>query len=110
MTVIEYRPSANLNHWKQPDHLSDRPSFNSRCLGKIISTAGVPYLSLEEVDELFLEITQEIHTLASRISSQRWPLLDLHRMKAKKQDGAPCIRLYVQGAALELRLKKGAST
>jgi hypothetical protein len=84
MTVIEYRPGADPGQWKQPDHLSDRPSFNSKCLGRVISTAGVPHLSWEEVDELFLELTQEIHTLASRISSQYWPLPDLHRMKGKK--------------------------
>jgi hypothetical protein len=84
MAIIEYRPGAEPGQWKQPDHLSDRPSFSSKRLGRVVSTAGVPHLSWEEVDELFLELTQEIHTLASRISSQRWPLPDLHRMKAKK--------------------------
>jgi hypothetical protein len=84
MTAIEYRPSTEPGQWKQPDHLSDRPSFNSRRLGRIVSTAGVYHLSWEDADELFLELTQDIHTLTSRISSQHWPLPDLRRMKAKK--------------------------
>lgn len=84
MTVIEYRPGAKPGKWKQPDHVSDRPGFNSKRLGRIVLTAGVPHLSQEDVCELYEELEQEIQTLASRISSQQWPLPDLRRMKAKK--------------------------
>jgi hypothetical protein len=84
MTIIEYRPGAEPGQWKQPDHLSDRPSFSSKRLGRIVSTAGVAHLSWEDLDELYEELEQEIHTLASRISSQQWPLPDLRRMRAKK--------------------------
>ena len=84
MTIIEYRPNVKPGQWKQPDHLSDRPSFNSRRLGRIVSTAGVLHLSLEDLDELYQELVQEIHTLALRISSQKWPHHDFCRMKAKK--------------------------
>jgi hypothetical protein len=84
MTVIEYRPTAEPGQWKQPDHLSDRPSYDSKRLGRVVSTAGVPHLSQEDVYELYAELEQEIQTLASRISSQQWPLADLRRMKAKK--------------------------
>ena len=84
MAIIEYRPGAEPGQWKQPDHLSDRPGFDSKRLGRIVSTAGVPHLSRDDVNELYEELEQEIQTLASRISSQQWSLPDLRRMKAKK--------------------------
>ena len=106
MIVTEYRPSAESGQWKQPDHLSDRPSFNSKRLGRIVSTAGVPHLSWEDVDELFLELTQEIHTLASRISSQQWPLPDLWRMKAKKARWGAVHQALLQRRAVKAKIEK----
>jgi hypothetical protein len=106
MTVTEYRPSAESGQWKQPDHLSDRPSFNSKRLGRIVSTAGVPHLSWEDADELFLELTQEIHTLASRISSQQWPLPDLRRMKAKKARWGAVHQALLQRRAVKAKIEK----
>jgi hypothetical protein len=84
MTVVEYRPSAAPGQWKQPDHLSDKPSFKSKRLGRVVSTAGVPHLPEEDVEDLYAELTQEIQTLGSRMASQRWPAEDFQRMKATK--------------------------
>jgi hypothetical protein len=83
MKIIEYRPSDKPGQRKQPDHLSDRPSFNSRGLGRIVSTAGVLHLLPEDLDDLYQELTQEIQALALRKNSQKWPLSDYRRMKAK---------------------------
>ncbi len=84
MTVVEYRPSAADGQWKQPDHLSDRPSFKSRLLGRFISTASAEQLSMEDVDAVYAEIAQEMHTLDQRMCSQKWEKGDYRRMRAKR--------------------------
>ena len=107
MTIIEYRPSNKPGQRKQPDHLSDRPSFNSKRLGRIVSTAGVLYLSPEDLDDLYQELTQEIQTLALRKSSQEWPLSDRRRMNRKlKSWGAVHQAIITKRCAIRKTEKK----
>jgi hypothetical protein len=106
MTIVEFRPGAKRNQWKQPDHLSDRPSFKSRRLGKVVSTAGVLHLSPEDLDDLYQELEQEIHTLALRISSQEWPLHDRRRMNAKKSSWGAVHQAILRRRAVIAKVKK----
>jgi hypothetical protein len=111
MTVAEYRPSADpFAQWKQPDHLSDKPSFKSRHLGRTVSTAGVAHLSWEDVDELFSELTQEIQTLASRMCSQLWPKDEYRRMKAKKARWGAVHQALNQRRAVRAKTEKKRQT
>lgn len=106
MTVAEYCPSDAPSQWKQPDHLSDRPSFKSRRLGRVVSAAGVEHLSWEEVDELFQELTQEMHALDARMNSQKWPLHEYRCMRWKRQRWGAVHQALNQRRGVRARVRK----
>ena len=106
MTVIEYRPGLASGQRKQPDCLSDKPSFKSRRLGRVVSTAGVHHLSWEEVDELFHELTEEIQTLGSRMCSQLWSKQEHRRMKSKKARWGAVHQALCQRRSIRAKARK----
>ena len=107
MSIVEYRPGSKPGQRKQPDRLSDRPSFNSKRLGRIVSTAGVLHLSLEDLDDLYQELTQEIQTRTLRKRSQEGPLSDIRRMNVKlKSWGAVHQAIITKRCAIRKTEKK----